>query len=111
MEALSVGRAEIDRPGVRRLRVHDPSSPSPGTLGPSPLVAHSVFCVGAGRHDLDVRTITKGAPSSSHGSRWRPEPSRTRTRPRETSDIAAVVGLLLEAGAILGYWSRRAASA
>src|SRR6266487_3029736 len=62
MEALSVGLAEINGPGVRRLRVHDPSSPSPGTLGPSPLIVHPVFCVGAGRHDPDVRTITKGAP-------------------------------------------------
>jgi hypothetical protein len=61
VETFSVGVAEIEGPGVRRLRVHDPSSPSPGTLGPSPLIVHSVFCVGAGRHDLDVRTTTKGA--------------------------------------------------
>jgi hypothetical protein len=49
------------------------------------------------------------APSSSRGSRSRPEPSRTPRATTPNLRYGGVLGLL-EAGAILGYSSRRAAS-
>jgi hypothetical protein len=107
-QTFSVGLVEIDGPGVRRLRACDPLPLQPPHARPSSFLVHSVCCVGAGRHHPDVGIVTDRARLAS---RIEVEARAFANADATTRNLRYGGALgLLEAGTVLGFWSRRAAS-